>query len=346
MEKLISFIIPAHNAEATLARAVKSVVCNGGNRKQVEVLVIENHSQDRTLEVAMSLEKKYPSCVRVYQSEAGVSHARNKGIDESAGKWVVFVDADDYIRKGKLELLLEDAQTETADLVAYSYRAGEKTVHRSRSQSVTYKDSKVETARIRMLEQPTRCMQVWGHLFRGSIIRKNSLHFNPDLRLSEDSEFMIRFTSHCGSIRYDNTVLYHYSTENASTVRTYDGTKKLAYLESLKVARADVEGESKNIKKAFTIYSLMQFNLVMVREVFAVEHEALAIQKIDEMRALQAAEPFRSAFEDISLASCSRRPALIPILLIKIHKYTTAAAVYRARARQNFINESTQGRKK
>lgn len=343
MEKLISFIIPAYNAEKTLARAVKSIVCNGADRKEIEVLIVEDHATDDTLEVARALEKKYSSCVRVFQSDAGVSNARNMGIDRSSGKWIVFVDADDYIRKGKLQLLMEDALTETADLVAYSYRAGDKTVRRTRSQSVTYMGPKVESARCRMLVQPTRCMQVWGHLFRGDIIRRNNLHFNPDLRLSEDSEFMIRFTAHCRSIRYDSKVLYHYSTGNASTIRSYDGTKKAAYLESLKAAQKDVEGESKNIRKAFTVYALMQFNLVMVREVFAVEHEALAARKIEEMRALVWTEPFRSAFQNISLAACTRQPALAPIFLIKIHKYPTAAAIYGARARQNFLKESIQG---
>lgn len=342
MEKLISFIIPAYNAEATIARAVRSIVCNGADRRKIEVLIVEDHAQDHTLEVAKRLEKRYHSCVRVLQSEAGVSNARNMGIDESAGKWIVFVDADDYIRKGKMELLLEDAEKEKADLVAYSYRAGDKTVRRSRSQSVTYMGPKVETARARMLMQPTRCMQVWGHLFRASVIRDNHIRFNPALRLSEDSEFMIRVTSHCRSIRYDSSVLYHYSTNNASTMRTYDGTKKLAYLESLKAAYKDMEGESETIRNAFVVYALMQFNLAMVREVFAVEHEAPVVQKIEEMKALASADLFERAIREISIAACSSRPSLIPILMLKFHRYTAAAAIYSARARHNFLKECTQ----
>lgn len=97
----ISFIIPAYNAENNLKLCVESIILNCIDDKyenQIEILIIENGSIDRTMEVAKTIEQ-YDNRVRVYNSSKGVSKARNLGLKVARGDYIVFIDADDQLKK-------------------------------------------------------------------------------------------------------------------------------------------------------------------------------------------------------------------------------------------------------
>ena len=149
----ISVIIPAHNAEKTLRRAVESAcrelgLLSGksgaspeaGSRAgegnpadapalRYEVLIVENGSEDGTEFLARTLELEHPGAVRFLRSEKGVSNARNRGLKEARGTWVLFLDADDYLLEGAGSVLLDDLHFTGTDLIVHSYEAGNRRVH-------------------------------------------------------------------------------------------------------------------------------------------------------------------------------------------------------------------------
>lgn len=98
----VSIVIPAHNAEMSLASAVSSVLAQSA--KVDEIIVVENGSTDSTLEIARELARRH-STVHVAQSESGVSVARNFGIKLSNSDYVGFLDADDEYRTDAIECL-------------------------------------------------------------------------------------------------------------------------------------------------------------------------------------------------------------------------------------------------
>ncbi len=94
----ISVILPTYNRAATLERAIQSVLAQ--DYKNFELIVIDDGSTDDTQEIIRSYRKK----IRYYsQLHAGVSAARNLGLEKSEGTWVAFLDSDDYWLPGKLE---------------------------------------------------------------------------------------------------------------------------------------------------------------------------------------------------------------------------------------------------
>ena len=98
----VSVIIPTYNSAQYVTQAIENVLEQ--TYKDFEILVIDDGSKDDTAEVV----KKYGDAVRyIYQENAGVSVARNKGIKESVGKYVSFLDADDTWLPRKLELQME-----------------------------------------------------------------------------------------------------------------------------------------------------------------------------------------------------------------------------------------------
>ena len=108
----ISIVIPARNAEATLAATLDSVAGQSG--VEVEVIVVDDGSTDRTREIAAghSIRAKVVSSPR-----PGVSAARNAGFAASTGWAVVFLDADDLLKPGALELRSRALREANADTI-------------------------------------------------------------------------------------------------------------------------------------------------------------------------------------------------------------------------------------
>ena len=98
----VSVIIPTYNREATLERAVKSVLSQ--THKNLELIIIDDGSTDNTHTII----KKYSKKLRFFsQLHGGVSAARNLGLEKSEGTWVAFLDSDDYWLPEKLEVQLK-----------------------------------------------------------------------------------------------------------------------------------------------------------------------------------------------------------------------------------------------
>ena len=95
--ELISVIIPSYNHGNYLARAIESVLAQ--TYKHIEIIVVDDGSVDNTKQVAGS----FPGVKYVYQHNQGLSAARNTGIDNSAGKYMLFLDADDWLSVDALQ---------------------------------------------------------------------------------------------------------------------------------------------------------------------------------------------------------------------------------------------------
>jgi cellulose synthase/poly-beta-1,6-N-acetylglucosamine synthase-like glycosyltransferase len=118
----VSVIIPARNEEAVIARAVRSVAGQAGVR---EIVVVDDHSEDRTGEILEGLRAEIP-LLRVVASGAlpenwtGKSFALATGAESASGRWLLFTDADTVHRPGSLAALVERAERERVDLLSLS----------------------------------------------------------------------------------------------------------------------------------------------------------------------------------------------------------------------------------
>ena len=113
----ISVIIPAYNAEKTIKETIESVLSQ--TLSQFEIIVINDGSQDKTLEVVSRILD--PRLKVLSYPNAGVSVSRNRGISQAAGDYVSFLDADDLWTPDKLETQLKALQANPKAAVAYSW---------------------------------------------------------------------------------------------------------------------------------------------------------------------------------------------------------------------------------
>lgn len=331
----LSVIIPAHNAASTIKRTVDSIPkdCN----LTCEILIVENQSDDNTSQTVEILANKDPRIQLLTADKKGVSYARNLGLKAATGDWVMFLDADDCLLDGVGPILTDTIRNSKADLVLFSFEAGNiRKYVLSESGERTSRD--VEHVRIQMLSDPTRYMQVWSKLFRKSLITDNHICFDENLTVAEDSDFTFRFTRYCKSITLSHDLVYHYSVDSPSVMRTYDGTKAAAYLDAMRAGEKIAAEETPAIQHAFTRYVLMHLNIVMVRDVFCRENPDSFSEKIGDMRALLREDSFQKAIGDCQISEC-RNLRMSAILCLKLHWYRAAGLIFQIRASQNSRRE-------
>lgn len=115
----ISVIIPAYNIENEISRCLNSVLKQ--TYKNIEIIVVDDGSSDRTLEILNLYEQKYDNVIVVHQENQGVFSARLNGIKRATGKWIGFVDGDDEIEEEMYFSLMKNAMEYQADISHCGY---------------------------------------------------------------------------------------------------------------------------------------------------------------------------------------------------------------------------------
>ncbi len=110
----VSIIIPAYNVATFLPRCLESVFKQ--TYSNLEVLVIDDGSKDDTLAIAQQIAKSDSRCIVIHQPNAGLSGARNTGIDNSTGDFLFFLDSDDFIGSQEIEQLVDRQSATQADM--------------------------------------------------------------------------------------------------------------------------------------------------------------------------------------------------------------------------------------
>lgn len=112
----ISIVIPVYNVEKYIEKCLDSVVSQ--TMQGFEVIIVNDGSKDNSPLLLNKYKEAYPSLITVYDTEnKGVSHARNYGVKKAKGKYILFVDSDDYIENNMCELLYNKAAEDDADIV-------------------------------------------------------------------------------------------------------------------------------------------------------------------------------------------------------------------------------------
>ena len=199
---LVSIIIPAYNTAPYIHRAIESSLRQ--THSSVEVLVIDDGSTDDTLEVARPFAEK-DSRVRVYHQEnKGVSAARNCGIREAKGEYLVFLDSDDWLEDDAVETLLEESGKHPGRLISANvYFVGADDF--SRRKANTDKVSSRFLSTLEVVDNFTAsCVDgiadgiagfnsACGKIFRLSVISQHHLRFMEGMFLGEDTLFTFMY---------------------------------------------------------------------------------------------------------------------------------------------------------
>lgn len=207
----VSIIIPAFNAEKSIVGAINS--CLSQSHQYCEVIVINDGSTDKTGELVSARYSDNSQVIIVNKENEGVGKARNTGLALASGEYVYFLDADDYLDKTAIQLMVEAIESEHADVAISGYKilTGKKTIHVK--PSIDHDKTPLENFVIdRIVSSP------WAKLFRKSIITQNNIEFSAH-KIMEDGFFNIQYFFVTRNLAIVDLALYNYDKSlSTSTV--------------------------------------------------------------------------------------------------------------------------------
>ena len=232
-EPLISIIVPVYNVEQYVKQCVLSLIKQSYHNLQI--LLVNDGSEDNSLRVINTLAEKDSRIEIINQKNAGVSEARNTGLNAAKGDFILFVDGDDWLDLMAVQESYRCIQEENADIVLWSYIREYQT--KSVPKRLFDQDFVVEGENIRSqfqrriigliddeLAHPDRAdvfSPVWGKLYRAEIIK--DILF-PDIRQIgsfEDGLFNFQAFERAEKVVCLNREWYHYRKTNTATVTAF-----------------------------------------------------------------------------------------------------------------------------
>ncbi len=327
-EPVVTVVVPAHNAEKTIVQTIQSISRELDQTVSYEILVVENGSTDGTVtKVGQSNCKN----IKLLHSEKGVSNARNCGIDNATGKWIMFVDADDELVVGSGMTLKRVMNESQADLCLFGHKVKGKDVIVSNDKKI-FEGKQIENIRIEMLKHPTKYMQVWAKLFNRKRMIKSGIRFDVNLRLAEDSDFTLQYSQCCSKIELYPECIYSYTVNDDSVMHTFDGEKVTDYAISMELTKRKLDTESVNILNAYEEYVMTHFHIAMVNEVFCRKNKKAFSEKTAALKKAASLQVFREAINASSKEKEKNINSIIGKMLTwKLYKIVGAIYAFRNR---------------
>lgn len=223
----LSIIIPVYNTSKFLPRCIESCLEQNIAPGEYEIIAIDDGSTDNSLAILRSYEKKHENIRVFFQKNQKQGTARNNGVERASGKYIWFVDSDDWIEPNILEDILDHLSLEEPDLLRFDAtdHFENKTSKKrpcSHLPNTLYKKHEV-------LLENTFSVCVPFHIFKRGFLNENQLKFLENI-FYEDSEFMPRVFEKAETFQYWPRNLYNVLKRSESTTRTADYKRKLDLL--------------------------------------------------------------------------------------------------------------------
>lgn len=209
-KKLVSVIVPVYNVEKYLSKCIESILAQSYNN--IEIILINDGSEDNSLQVCNDYSNKSKKIRVVDKENSGVSSTRNLGIDYATGKYLCFVDSDDYIEKDYIANLVNNVNEDTITFCGYfveRYTNGVLNFSKVKKfKDITNKrvsDNIVEVFQYGFLAA------IWNKIYDVEVLKNNKIKFNEKLSLGEDLIFNLEYLkTGINYIESVNIPLYHY----------------------------------------------------------------------------------------------------------------------------------------
>ena len=211
----VSIIVPVYNTQAYLAKCVDSILAQ--TFEDFELILVDDGSSDKSPEICDSYQSKDQRVKVIHKANGGPCSARNVGLEKAIGKYIYFVDSDDYIETVLLEKTVAIMEDQNSDWCCFGMvkedsagNAIEKVVFLPREITVQNEDERMRFLLKYLLNYRIGWEQC-THIFRGDIIRENRLFFEGDrAAFGEDLLFAFKYWLYAKSCTVIKDILYHY----------------------------------------------------------------------------------------------------------------------------------------
>lgn len=199
----ISIIVPIYNAEKYLNKCIKSLI--NQTKENLEFILINDGSTDTSEEIIKSYQD---TRIKYFKNKnQGIGKTRNFGIKKSTGKYIMFLDSDDFLATNACEELFKKAEQDKLDLVINNfYRVEEETSKQEEVIISKFKNTTLKENKELLLEIN---LAPWNKLYKSELLKNNKIKFVEDLKY-EDAPFVIEAIDKAKRIGQVNKCLNYY----------------------------------------------------------------------------------------------------------------------------------------
>lgn len=221
MSDKISVIIPVHNADEYLDECLKSIVSQ--DYKNIEVILVDDGTSPDSYSLYEKYAKECPGLCVIEGKQDGPAKARNRGLEKATGKYLVFVDADDYLSAGNaLSLMFDESEKTNADVVVGNYERlwKGKLLPATSHQSFAKYDRDSSDFRFGAFFSVGTLSYVWGKMYRTAFLKENNLKFD-DFNYAEDKLLSFKIYSEGADYTFLDNSVYVYRKNESSISHGY-----------------------------------------------------------------------------------------------------------------------------
>lgn len=221
--KRISIIIPVHNVEEYLEKCLNSIIFQ--INEQDEIILINDNSQDSSEEICKKFAEQYNNIKFENGVYGGPSKTRNIGIKMATGKYIMFVDSDDYLKNNYISRMIKDIEKYELRVCSYYFEYPD--IKKIKPQK--YDEEKTENETIEIMKDDFITLYsrqllnpVWNKIYYANIIKENNILFDENVTKGEDLLFNLEYIKHINTnIAVINEPLYYYVSKKTGLNRSF-----------------------------------------------------------------------------------------------------------------------------
>lgn len=205
---VVSVIVPVFQCEKYLRQCIDSIL--NQTYKEIELLLIDDGSTDQSPMICDSYKEKDSRVKVIHKQNEGVAKARNIGLDQSSGKYIMFVDSDDWVELDMVEKMIKILEQQKADIVECGYIERKNPICTSEiiKEDICILDNKEKIFYHSIVPgMPYLYKVCWGKIFRDSVCAH--VRF-PNRTIAEDAAFCNQVFLNCQKIVKTNAKYYNY----------------------------------------------------------------------------------------------------------------------------------------
>lgn len=322
----LTVVIPIYNAEKYIAQCMDSLIAV--RREEMEIIVVDDGSTDGGPGIVSGYCRIHPEVKLLRQGNSGPSAARNLGMAHASGRYVTFVDGDDYVDPETLGRHMELMRGREFDIWASDfYRVADNGRVLDSVFQIEKTEFPIEDAAY--LEQFLRagdCVwNVWRYVFSREFIERNGLVFREGYNIAEDLEFMVRALTACRRPVFFHEPYYRYRVNyGASLTRVYTAERVRQFTEMVSRARETLDmllqpWTPALLKKLAGEYVL---NLAVCRQVPREERETALSYFRNTWSVLCGADGALARLARVSVSAVGFRGTALALYIMKMLKRT------------------------
>lgn len=273
-EELISVIVPVYNVEKYINRCLETIIHQ--TYKNLEIILIDDGTKDKSGSICEEYAKKDSRIKVIHKDNEGLGLTRNVGLENAKGKYISFLDSDDYIELDMYEKMHNALYENNVDAVLCNYKRRQKNntfiYHCTNFKDEIYEENKVQNELLLSICGNPKYKIVVGSvccvLYKKEIIDKYTIRFlNEREYVSEDVIFNYMYFKKCKRIQFLKDDLYIYCENEGSLTKKYNPDKVQKFKNLYNILKKEIDTNKEDYYYGLDTLYIGYMRVAIIQEV-------------------------------------------------------------------------------